>query len=153
MTGGAEAMAKVQAARKTASSVPVSSLAPALPLSRPGKIICLGLNYADHAKEGGHDVPDYPALFMRGATTLVPAEGPVVRPDCSERLDYEVELMVIIGKGGRHISEADALSHIFGYSVFNDVSSSGLPTQDASVDTRQKLRQHGATGTLRRHPG
>ena len=122
VTGGAEAMAKVQAARKTASSVPVSSLAPALPLSRPGKIICLGLNYADHAKEGGHDVPDYPALFMRGATTLVPAEGPVVRPDCSERLDYEVELMVIIGKGGRHISEADALSHIFGYSVFNDVS-------------------------------
>ena len=103
VTGGAEAMAKVQAARKTASNVPVSSLAPALPLSRPGKIICLGLNYADHAKEGGHDVPDYPALFMRGATTLVPAEGPVVRPDCSERLDYEVELMVIIGKGGKGI--------------------------------------------------
>ena len=97
-------------------------IVPSLPLQSSGKIICLGLNYVDHAKEGGYDVPDYPALFMRGMTSMVPAEAPIVRPRCSERLDYEVELMVIIGKGGRHIDQASALDHVFGYTIFNDGS-------------------------------
>ncbi|MGI9420433.1 MAG: fumarylacetoacetate hydrolase family protein [Geminicoccaceae bacterium] len=97
-------------------------LVPSLPLQSSGKIICLGLNYVDHAKEGGYDVPDYPALFMRGMTSMAPAEAPIVRPRCSERLDYEVELMVIIGKGGRHIDQASALDHVFGYTIFNDGS-------------------------------
>lgn len=99
-----------------------SGITPALPLRSCGKIICLGLNYVDHAKEGGYDVPDYPALFMRGMTSMVAAEAPIVRPRCSERLDYEVELMVIIGRGGRHIDRASALDHVFGYTVFNDAS-------------------------------
>ena len=102
--------------------VPLSAITPALPVARPGKIICLGLNYVDHIKEGGYEVPEYPALFMRGRNSLIPAGAPMVRPACSEQLDYEVELMVIIGRGGRHIAEADALSHIFGYTVFNDGS-------------------------------
>ncbi len=95
---------------------------PLLPLQASGKIVCLGLNYVDHAKEGGYDVPDYPALFMRSMTSMIPAEAPLVRPACSERLDYEAELMVIIGKGGRHIDRAEALGHVFGYTVFNDGS-------------------------------
>ncbi|MGI9488298.1 MAG: fumarylacetoacetate hydrolase family protein [Geminicoccaceae bacterium] len=95
---------------------------PALPLRSSGKVICLGLNYIDHAKEGGYDVPDYPALFMRAMTSMIPAEAPIIRPHCSERLDYEAELMVIIGKGGRHITKADALDHVFGYTLFNDAS-------------------------------
>ncbi|MGI9499995.1 MAG: fumarylacetoacetate hydrolase family protein [Geminicoccaceae bacterium] len=100
----------------------VGDVVPAMPLRSSGKIICLGLNYVDHAKEGGYDVPDYPALFMRGMTSMVPAGAPIVRPHCSERLDYEVELMVIIGKGGRHVARTDALDHVFGYTVFNDGS-------------------------------
>jgi len=110
------------AAAEGAGTVAVSELTPALPIARPGKVICLGLNYVDHAKEGGFEVPDYPALFMRGATSLLPAGAPIPRPECSERLDYEVELMVVIGKTGRHISRDQALDHVFGYTVFNDVS-------------------------------
>ncbi|AXI44787.1 5-oxopent-3-ene-1,2,5-tricarboxylate decarboxylase [Sulfitobacter sp. SK012] len=105
-----------------ADHVDVSSITPALPVAKPGTIICLGLNYTDHIKEGGYDIPDYPALFMRGKNSIMAAGAPLVRPTCSENLDYEAELMFIVGKGGRHISEADALDHVFGYTVFNDGS-------------------------------
>ncbi|MDJ0824274.1 MAG: fumarylacetoacetate hydrolase family protein [Rhodobacter sp.] len=101
---------------------PVASITPALPVAAPGKIICLGLNYVDHIKEGGYDIPEYPALFMRALNSMMPAGAPMIRPACSEKLDYEVELMVIVGRGGRHIAEADALEHVFGYTVFNDGS-------------------------------
>ena len=114
--------AEIAAARDKVDAEPVSSLTPGLPVARPGKIICLGLNYVDHIKEGGYDIPVYPALFMRSNTSMIPAGAPMVRPSCSEQLDYEAELMVIIGKGGKHISEADALSHVFGYTLFNDGS-------------------------------
>jgi 2-keto-4-pentenoate hydratase/2-oxohepta-3-ene-1,7-dioic acid hydratase in catechol pathway len=119
---GAEGLSEAGGAAEKGNAVSVSELTPALPVARPGKVICLGLNYVDHAKEGGFEVPDYPALFMRGTTSLLPAGGPIVRPACSEHLDYEVELMVIIGKTGRHISHQEALDHVFGYTVFNDVS-------------------------------
>ena len=105
-----------------APRVPVASIAPALPVAEPGTIICLGLNYTDHIKEGGYDIPDYPALFMRGKNSIMAVGAPLVRPSCSEKLDYEAELMLIIGTGGHHISEADALNHVFGYTVFNDGS-------------------------------
>lgn len=105
-----------------APRVPVDSITPALPVKAPGTIICLGLNYTDHIKEGGYEIPDYPALFMRGKNSIMAAGAPLVRPSCSEKLDYEAELMMIIGKGGRHISETDALDHVFGYTVFNDGS-------------------------------
>jgi len=119
----AAALDRVQAAlTKAGDSVAVREITPAMPLQSCSKIICLGLNYVDHAKEGGYDVPDYPALFMRGMTSMIAAGAPVIRPGCSERLDYEAELMLIIGEGGKHIAQADALKHIFGYTLFNDVS-------------------------------
>ena len=101
---------------------PISEFTPDIPISNPGKIVCLGLNYADHAKEGGYEIPSYPALFLRVRESVMSAAEPIVRPQCSVRLDYEAELMVIIGKGGKHISEASALEHVFGYTIFNDVS-------------------------------
>ena len=128
---GADLMALIKAENSSdwvetvmgqAQSVPVSSITPSLPVARPGKTICLGLNYIDHIKEGGYDVPEYPALFMRGPNSLIPAGAPMVVPACSEQLDYEVELMVIIGKRGKHIAEENAYDHIFAYSVFNDGS-------------------------------
>lgn len=105
-----------------ADPVPVDSITPALPVAAPGTIICMGLNYTDHIKEGGYDIPEYPALFMRGKNSIMAAGQPMVRPACSEQLDYEAELMLIVGRGGRHISEDDALDHVFGYTVFNDGS-------------------------------
>lgn len=107
---------------KDAPTVPVSSITPELPVANPGTIICMGLNYTDHIKEGGYDIPDYPALFMRGKNSIMASGAPLVRPTCSEKLDYEAELMIIVGKGGRHISKTDALDHVFGYTVFNDGS-------------------------------
>ncbi|WP_170477447.1 fumarylacetoacetate hydrolase family protein [Ruegeria arenilitoris] len=105
-----------------ADRVAVSSIVPALPVAAPGTIICMGLNYTDHIKEGGYDIPEYPTLFMRGKNSIMAAGQPMVRPACSEKLDYEAELMLIVGKRGRHISEADALDYVFGYTVFNDGS-------------------------------
>lgn len=122
LVGNDALLAQAIAASKGDKTVAVRDVTPALPISAPPTIICLGLNYTDHIKEGGYDIPEYPALFMRGCKSIMAAGQPMVRPTCSERLDYEAELMIIIGKGGRHISEEDALSHVFGYTVFNDGS-------------------------------
>ena len=115
-------VSELDGAIRSAPKIPVNEITPALPLKQPGKIICLGLNYINHIKEGGYDVPEYPALFMRGLNSMMPSGASMVRPSCSEQLDYEVELMLIIGKPGRHISEESALSYVFGYTVFNDGS-------------------------------
>jgi 2-keto-4-pentenoate hydratase/2-oxohepta-3-ene-1,7-dioic acid hydratase in catechol pathway len=115
-------VSELDGAIRSAPKIPVAEITPALPLKQPGKIICLGLNYINHIKEGGYDVPEYPALFMRGLNSMMPSGASMVRPSCSEQLDYEVELMLIIGKPGRHISEESALSYVFGYTVFNDGS-------------------------------
>ena len=92
------------------------------PVLRPGKIICIGLNYRAHAIEGGNPIPDYPAVFMRGATSLLDPGGAMIYPVCSDKLDYEAELAVIIGKTATNVSAADALDHVAGYSCFNDGS-------------------------------
>jgi 2-keto-4-pentenoate hydratase/2-oxohepta-3-ene-1,7-dioic acid hydratase in catechol pathway len=92
------------------------------PLSTPGKIICVGLNYVDHSIESGFIVPDYPTIFARFSSSLIGAGAPIVRPSVSTELDYEGEMVAIIGVGGRHIPEEAALDHVIGYSVFNDAS-------------------------------
>ncbi|MEL6573319.1 MAG: fumarylacetoacetate hydrolase family protein [Pseudomonadota bacterium] len=105
-----------------APEIDVADITPAMPVQVPGTIICMGLNYIEHIKEGGYEIPEYPALFMRGKNSMMAAGQPMVRPAASETLDYEAELMIIVGKGGRHIAEDDALEHVFGYTVFNDGS-------------------------------
>jgi acylpyruvate hydrolase len=92
------------------------------PVPRPGKIICIGLNYRAHAIEGGNSIPDYPAVFMRGPTSLLAPGGAMIYPECSDQLDYEAELAVVIGKTATNISTADALDFVAGYSCFNDGS-------------------------------
>lgn len=91
-------------------------------VDRPGKIICLGLNYADHAAEGGHSRPEYPAFFMRGPSSLAAHLQPLIRPKVSDKFDYEAELAFVVGKTARHLTAANALEHVAGYSVFNDGS-------------------------------
>lgn len=117
-----QAVAEAVDVAPQAARSPRSGVSPALPLKRPGKFVCVGLNYAAHAREGGHDIPEYPSLFVRWPTSLVAAEAPVIRPRVSDQLDYEGELAIVIGRGGRHIPEDEALGHVFGYTIFNDVS-------------------------------
>jgi acylpyruvate hydrolase len=92
------------------------------PVPNPGKTICIGLNYRAHAIEGGNPIPDYPAVFMRCTTSLASPGGAIIYPECSDKLDYEAELAVIIGKTARNVTAADALGYVAGYSCFNDGS-------------------------------
>ena len=92
------------------------------PLAAPSKIICIGLNYSAHAAEGGVQPPTYPSVFVRFNTTLIGHRAPLLRPRESVQFDYEVELVAVIGRAGRRISKQAALSHVIGYSVFNDAS-------------------------------
>ncbi|MEQ9815070.1 MAG: fumarylacetoacetate hydrolase family protein [Azospirillaceae bacterium] len=93
------------------------------PVPDPGKIVCIGKNYKAHVAEAGHAAPPpFPSLFIRLTNTLVPHGGNLVRPALSDNFDFEGELALIIGRGGRHIAREDALGHIFGYAIFNDAS-------------------------------
>ncbi|MFM0395122.1 fumarylacetoacetate hydrolase family protein [Paraburkholderia phytofirmans] len=92
------------------------------PLTRSGKVICVGLNYNAHTKESNFEQPDYPTLFMRVNTSLVAHNEPIVHPLVSNALDFEGELAVVLKSGGRYIAKADALSHVAGYALFNDGS-------------------------------
>lgn len=97
-----------------------ATLAPAVPAAR--RVLCLGLNYAEHAHEGGREVPPWPETFVRGTDSLAPPFGDLVKPALSERFDYEGELGVVIGAGGRYIPAARALEAVAGYVVLNDGS-------------------------------
>ena len=92
------------------------------PLQASGKVICIGLNYADHSRESGFEPPKYPAIFSRYAGNLIGHGAAIQRPGVSEQLDFEGELVAVIGQAGRHIPVASALDHVLGYSVFNDGS-------------------------------
>jgi acylpyruvate hydrolase len=92
------------------------------PLPHPEKIICIGLNYAEHSAESGFQQPAYPTVFGRFASSLIGHGAPIVRPILSEQLDYEGEFVAILGEGGRNIPKATALAHVSGYSLFNDAS-------------------------------
>jgi 2-keto-4-pentenoate hydratase/2-oxohepta-3-ene-1,7-dioic acid hydratase in catechol pathway len=100
------------------------------PISDPRKIVCLGLNYRDHAEEARVPLPERPLLFSKPSTTIVGPEDPVVYPKISTQVDFEVELAAIIGKRGKDIPESDAFDHIAGYTVFNDVSARDIQFAD-----------------------
>lgn len=91
------------------------------PVPRPGKVICIGLNYRAHAAEGGFEVPDYPAVFLRGPTSLVGPAAPIILPACSDKLDFEAELAVVIGKTATNVRD-NPLDYVAGYCCFNDAT-------------------------------
>ena len=121
---GPEALEAIRSAvgRDGHAAVPVdeATLAPAVPA--PRRILCLGLNYREHALEGGRDVPTWPESFVRGPDSIAPPYGDLVKPALSERFDYEGELGVVIGAGGRYIRAADAFAAVAGFVVLNDGS-------------------------------
>jgi acylpyruvate hydrolase len=121
-SGNAALMARIAQRAAAASPVALSqvSLLPCVP--RPSKIICLGVNYHDHAAEGGNKVADYPAIFFRGPSSLLAHGGTIPIPPISTSLDYEAELALVIGKTTRNVSEAEALDSVFAYACFNDAT-------------------------------
>lgn len=120
--GGDVDIAAVAGARRGLPLGPVDSvdLLPASP--SPGKIFCVGLNYHSHIDETGRDLPTYPVLFPKFASNLIAAGDPIQLPPEATQVDYEAELAVVIGKAGRRIARADALDHVFGYTMCNDIT-------------------------------
>jgi acylpyruvate hydrolase len=100
--------------------VPLAGVQLLPPVLRPGKIVCLGLNYADHAAEGGNARPQYPSFFLRVASSLIGHQAPLVCPRVSSSLDFEAELAVVIGRTARDLTQDNALEVVAGYSCFND---------------------------------
>jgi 2,4-didehydro-3-deoxy-L-rhamnonate hydrolase len=101
-----------------------------LPIDRPSKIVCVGLNYRDHAEEQGTELPKAPLLFAKWPNTLIGPGEPIVLPAEAKEVDFEAELGVVIGTTAKHVSEADALDHVRGYVPLNDVSARDLQFAD-----------------------
>ncbi|MEY4500855.1 MAG: hypothetical protein RIS52_745 [Pseudomonadota bacterium] len=127
-TGGKTLRAMIEngelyAAKAHASHrVPLASVKLLPPLFDPPRIWCVGVNYHDHRIETGRDPTEQPTIFTRTPQSQVGQGAPMVVPSISERMDYEAEIAIVIGKAGRNISEVDALDHVAGYSCYNDVS-------------------------------
>jgi 2-keto-4-pentenoate hydratase/2-oxohepta-3-ene-1,7-dioic acid hydratase in catechol pathway len=113
---------RVAEAAGRGAGLPLSTVRLAPPVPDPRKIICIGLNYADHAKETGAEPPPEPVVFNKFLTALTAHEQPVALPAASSEVDYEAELVAVIGKGGRHIPRELALEHVAGYTCGNDIS-------------------------------
>ena len=110
----------------TGAPRPLAELRPRAPVPRPGKIICVGLNYRDHAKETGQAIPTEPVLFSKFANSVVGPGADVVVPPEAEKVDYEAELAVVIGRRASRVAADDALDHVAGYACANDVSARSL---------------------------
>lgn len=122
LASGDDGLERAYAVLAKAPQVDLDSVVQLPPLRHPPKIICLGLNYADHTAESPYEQPSYPTIFARFSSSLVGNGQPIHRPVLSEQLDYEGELVAVIGRGGKHISKASALDHVAGWSIFNDAS-------------------------------
>ncbi len=118
------------------------------PIDNPGRIWCIGLNYADHSAESGFAVPTYPAIFSRFTSSLMGHGAPIVRPKVSTQLDYEGELVAVIGKAGRYIPKEQALDYVAGYSLFNDASIRDYQFKSAQWTLGKNFDDSGAFGPV-----
>ena len=127
---------------------PLKGLKFGLPVARPGKILCLGLNYLDHVKEGPNrdNIPKFPSIFMRCLTSMVPHEQAIVRPKASEQLDYEAEMMLIVGKRAKHLTLANATSIVAGYSCSNEGSVREFQRKTTQWDMGKNFDRTGGFG-------
>jgi 2-keto-4-pentenoate hydratase/2-oxohepta-3-ene-1,7-dioic acid hydratase in catechol pathway len=127
---------------------PLAGLKYGLPVARPGKIICMGLNYLDHVKEGPNrdNIPKFPSIFMRCLTSMVPHEQPIIRPKASEQLDYEAEMMLIVGKRAKHLTLANATSCVAGYSCGNEGSVREFQRKSTQWDMGKNFDHTGGFG-------
>ena len=125
IAAGAEGRDKVMGPLHSASHrdlLPLESVRLCAPLARPPKILCVGLNYRDHAKESNMEPPSVPTVFAKYATAIVGPGDPIVLPAATQKPDYEAELAVVIGRRTKHIPRSDWQDYVFGYTILNDVS-------------------------------
>ena len=108
------------------------------PLAGIGKMVCIGLNYTDHAREVGRPAPDEPTLFIKANSAIAGPYDSIVRPRGGVKLDYEVELAAVIGRDARNVSEADALKHVAGYCIVDDVSERAFQMERGGTTTKGK---------------
>jgi 2-keto-4-pentenoate hydratase/2-oxohepta-3-ene-1,7-dioic acid hydratase in catechol pathway len=144
IVGAGPAAVRELAGRLAASAAPAIDPAAVrllAPLPRPGKIVCIGLNYHDHCREQGIAPPAYPRLFAKFANAVNDPGAPVVRPRATEKLDGECELAVVIGQPVSHVAPDEAMAAVFGYTILNDITMRDLQSED-----RQWLRAKGSDG-------
>src|SRR6266581_3906307 len=127
---------------------PLKGLKYALPVANPPKIVCLGLNYMEHVKEGRYadNVPKFPSVFMRCRTSLTPHGSPIVRPLASDSLDYEAEMVVVIGRRAKHLKRENAYECIAGYSCFNEGSIREFQRRTTQWDMGKNFDRTGGFG-------
>lgn len=133
-------------ARGTLPQVARGSFAWLPPVTDPDKILCVGLNYRRHAEEAGMAIPRYPSMFVRFPGSQVGHEAPTVAPSASEQYDFEAELAVVIGRGGRDIAEADAMAHVAGYACFAENSVRDFQKHAAQATPGKNFESSGAFG-------
>ena len=122
LSQGPDGIRRAEAALAAGKPISPDNFRPEPPIVNPEKIICVGLNYADHARETGAQPPSEPVLFCKFSSAVCGDRQPIVLPRISREVDFEAELVVVVGQGGRHISRQDALRHVGGYCCGNDVS-------------------------------
>lgn len=115
--------------RRLEANLPLDSVKLLAPV-KPGKIIAVGRNYVEHAKEHGAEVPEVPLIFLKPPSSVVGSNAPILLPPQSQRVEHEAELAVVIGRQGRWISPDDAMSYVFGYTAANDVTARDLQRRD-----------------------
>lgn len=118
----AAALKDLEKARLLDKLWPEAGAAPAAPLPRPNRILAIGRNYSEHAREMGSDIPDEPIVFQKASSSVIASGQPIVLPSHLGRIDFEGELAVVIGTGGKNVPESEALSLVAGYTLFNDVT-------------------------------
>jgi 2-keto-4-pentenoate hydratase/2-oxohepta-3-ene-1,7-dioic acid hydratase in catechol pathway len=132
--------------REGAERIPAADVSLMAPIPRPGKVLAIGLNYRDHARESGQEIPKHPVVFAKVSTCIVGPGSPVQRPVVSAAVDWEAELCFVIGKRGRHIAAADAMKHVAGYMCGNDVSVRDWQFHSPTWMMGKGFDTHGPTG-------
>lgn len=146
--GDLQPLADIAKGAPASARRPLAGLAYTLPVARPGKIVCLGLNYLDHVKEGPQrdNIPKFPTIFFRCLTSLAAHRSPLVRPLVSETFDYEAELALVIGRRVKHLTMDDAYSCIAGYACFNDGSIREYQRRTSQWDMGKNFDRTGGFG-------
>ena len=146
--GDLKPLAEIAKRAPASARRPLKGLKFGLPVARPGKILCLGLNYLEHVKEGSQrdNIPKFPTIFMRCLTSMVPHEQPIIRPKASEQLDYEAEMMLIVGKRAKHLTMENATSCIAGYSCSNEGSVREFQRKTTQWDMGKNFDRTGGFG-------
>ena len=127
-------------------SRPINEVTLLSPIDFPPKIVCLGLNYRDHAAEQNAAIPDEPVIFMKPHTTIIGPNENIVKPSFVEKLDYEAELAIVMGRKAKNVSVSEAKSHVFGYTILNDVSARDLQFKDKQWTRGKSIDTFAPTG-------